>query len=162
MLHDRHANMMPMLNGCLNSWPTLVCCMMVFSMLCSWSGSIGASLLYTKQNLLYFYRVQQQLQAFHKNLILHWPFVWVRFPSPVQNPGDVFNWDLSHSILKTLQPWIHLLHFCLFSFNDLFYNLVAKKKPNNLFINQCFLLSAAIFYSLDIEVCKILSSLAAW
>lgn len=50
MLHDRHANMMPMLNGCLNSWPTLVCCMMVFSMLCSWSGSIGASLLYTKQN----------------------------------------------------------------------------------------------------------------
>lgn len=42
------ACMMPVLNGCLNSWPTLVCCMMVFSMLCSWSGSIGASLLYTK------------------------------------------------------------------------------------------------------------------
>lgn len=46
------ACMLPKLNGCLQSWPTLVCCMMVFSMLCSWSGSIGASLLYTKTKFI--------------------------------------------------------------------------------------------------------------
>lgn len=121
------ACMMPVLNGCLNSWPTLVCCMMVFSMLCSWSGSIGASLLYTKTKFIIVLQSKTTTASFCKNFIIHWPFVWVRFPSPVQYPWDVFNRDLPHSLLKTLQAWIHLLHFCLFSFNDLFYNLVEKK-----------------------------------
>lgn len=40
--------MMLVLNGCLNSWFILVCCMMVFSMLCSWLGFIGVFLLYIK------------------------------------------------------------------------------------------------------------------
>lgn len=62
------ACMMPVLNGCLNSWPTLVCCMMVFSMLCSWSGSIGASLLYTKTKFIIVLQSKTTRKLFAKIL----------------------------------------------------------------------------------------------